>query len=879
MRGSAPTGTVTLLFTDIEGSTRLLERIGDAYGDVLAAHHVILRAAIEWAGGYEVDTAGDAFFAAFERPADAVDCARRAQAALAAHTWPDGVEVHVRMGIHTGTPEWRDGAYLGMDVHRAARVMAAAHGGQVLVTQTAASLLPGVALLDLGEHRLKDLPAPEGLLQAGDGRFPPPRSLNAVRLPVAATPLLGREANVREAAAALRDGTRLLTLTGTGGAGKTRLALAVAADAAGAFPDGVLFADLAPVVGSDDVAAAIAAVLPGTVRAGEAAAALAAQVAGRRMLLVLDNFEHVLDAAPLVADLLAAAPALAVLATSRAPLNLRGEVEHAVEPLDDEAARALFRARASDGGARLGTDDEAAVAEVCRLLDGLPLAIELAAARARLLGPRGLAERLGHRLEVLTGGPRDAPERQRTLRATVEWSHRGLDPTAQHVFRRLAVFSGGASLEAAEAVCGPETLEGLAALVDASLLRRVEDPDGGARFAMLETLREFAAERLATDDNAGEAADRHAAYFLVLAERLYPQQYNAEHPRMRARLRREIDNFRAAHDRLLVTDPERAMRLISSAVWSYWELVGPLTEGRRRLAATLAAASGPPLARGRALFGAARLALLVGDVDAAGPLAAEAVALLRDAGDPRALPLAVSHAAAAASMRGEYAAALGGEEEALAIARASGDDWAIAMALNNLGDFVAAQDPSRAARLFEESLAHRLRSGDPRGVVLARANLADVALQAGSLDEAEARATAAADDARALGDNQLGAWIATQLAAVAFLRGDAGSARQRTAAAAALHAQVGEARTTATLLLLRAALTADDDPRWAATACGAADVLLERLTPQPWHFEVQARAQAGRAAREALGDDGFASALAAGRASDADALLAEGLAG
>jgi predicted ATPase/class 3 adenylate cyclase len=579
--GALPGGTVTLLFTDIEGSTRLLQRLGERYAGVLAEHQRLLRAAFAAHGGREVDTQGDAFFVAFPRAIDAVRAAVAAQRALAAHPWPEGAAVRVRMGLHTGEPTPTGGRYVGLDVHRAARVGAAAHGGQVLLTQTTEALvaheLPdAVRLRALGPQRLKDLQHPEPLYQlvvAGlPADFPPLQTLDrhAHNLPVQPTPLLGREREVGMARALLaRPGARLVTLTGPGGVGKTRLGLQVAAEVADRFPDGVWLVPLAPLGDPALVGPTVAR----TLGLGEAAGqplrdTLAAYLRDKRLLLLLDNVEHLLDAAPLLADLLAASPALAVLATSRAPLRLAGEREVAVPPLPlpaagrppareelgECAAVRLFvdRAQAVRADFRLTDENAAAVAEICRRLDGLPLALALAAARARLFAPPALLARLARPLALLTGGARDLPARQQTLRATIDWSYGLLGAGEQRLFARLAVFAGGCTLEAAEAVCdgagdlGADVLEGLEALVAQSLLRWEPGAGDEARVAMLETLREYAAERLAASGEAAAAGRAHAAHYLALAEAAERELAGPRQAAALARLEAEHDNLRAA---------------------------------------------------------------------------------------------------------------------------------------------------------------------------------------------------------------------------------------------------------------------------------------------------------------------------------------------
>ena len=443
MTRTLPSGTVTLLFTDIEGSTRLLEQLGERYVDVLAEHRRVLREAFARHEGVEVDTQGDAFFVAFHRASDAVAAAEEAQHALAdpSNSLLQGT-LRVRMGIHTGEPAVTDEGYAGMDVHRAARVMSAGHGGQVLVSQTTREGLDEqFELRDLGEHRFKDLSAPQRLYQLGSAHFPRLRTLYQTNLPIPATPFLGREPELREIGALLeRADVRLLTLTGPGGTGKTRLALQAAAAMSDDYPDGVWWVSLAPLRDPALVAPAAAGAL-------EATGPLAEHIADRRMLLLLDNFEHVLDAAPELSELLERCPRLDIVVTSRAPLRLDGEWEYAVDPLREAEAVELFEQRARAVRADFAANGE--VHAICARLDHLPLAVELAAARVKVLSPRALLERLDRRLPVLAGGTLNAPERQHALRAMIEWSHDLLSPDEAQLFRRFAVFTGGCTLATA----------------------------------------------------------------------------------------------------------------------------------------------------------------------------------------------------------------------------------------------------------------------------------------------------------------------------------------------------------------------------------------------------------------------------------------------
>src|SRR6266508_667884 len=548
-QASLPTGTVTFLFSDIEGSTVLLRELGDRYADLLSQHHRLLRDVWSRHGGVEMDTQGDAFSVGFARASAAVAAAAAAQDALA----PTGLRV--RMGVHTGEPTLNETGYVGMDVHRAARIAAVAHGGQVLVSQSTRDLLDTeLELRDLGEHRLKDLARPERLHQLGSGSFPPLRSLTQTNLPVLLTPLVGREREVEDVVGLMRT-SRLLTLTGPGGTGKTRLSLQAAAELGDEFPNGVWWVPLSPISEPAFVATAVAqalGVVEGTGRTLDEA--LGSFLADKQLLLVLDNFEHLLNGAPTVADLLAGAPQLRALVTSRARLALSGEQEYPVPPLVDDEAAELFDTRAR--ALRPDFAANGAVGEICRRLDGLPLAIELAAARVKVLTPQQILERLEHRLEFLTGGARDVPERQRTLRATIEWSYELLDERERLLFARLAAFAGTFDLEAAERVCECD-LDTLASLVDKSLLRQTAD----GRFFMLDTIAEFAQECLRALDEERTLRDGHAAYFAALAETealrqgtgtprvASPARRRAlEHPRRTSSLhRRRRRRFRSLH--------------------------------------------------------------------------------------------------------------------------------------------------------------------------------------------------------------------------------------------------------------------------------------------------------------------------------------------
>jgi len=494
-----PSGTVTFLFTDVEGSTKLLHELGsERYAKAIAKHRRGLRKAFERRGGVEVDTQGDAFFVAFPTAAAALAAACEAQEAL---------ELPVRMGIHTGTPLLTSEGYVGPDVHRAARIAAAGHGRQVLVSSATVPLLGTDRLIDLGEHRLKDLSAPERIYQAGEREFPPLRTLYRTNLPVPATPFLGRDRELAEIGKLLaRAELRLLTMTGPGGTGKTRLSLQAAGEAADRYRDGVFWVPLAPLRDP-------ALVLEQAAQAVGANDSLAEHVADKRLLLLLDNFEHLVDAADDLGSLVTSCPNLQLLVTSRELLRIPGEQAFPVPPLDPGQGAELFISRAR--AVEPAFTPTPAIPTLCAKLDNLPLALELAAARVRVLSPEQLLERLAKRLDLLKAG-RGVDPRQQTLRATIEWSHDLLDEEEQKLFARLAVFAGGCTLEAAEEVCDAD-LDVLQSLVDKSLVRQNE-----SRFWMLETIREYALEQLEASGEAEELRRRHADYFLALVEEAEP---------------------------------------------------------------------------------------------------------------------------------------------------------------------------------------------------------------------------------------------------------------------------------------------------------------------------------------------------------------------
>jgi predicted ATPase/class 3 adenylate cyclase len=587
--------------TDIEGSTRLLAALGDGYAPVLEAHRAIVRAELARHSGVEVETEGDAFFCVFARAVDAVDWAVAVQRCLATHPWPAGGPVRVRIGVHTGEGTLSSGGYVGMDVHEVARVSAAGHGGQILLTAPTHALLEGhwpagIADVSLGVHRLKDLPTSVPVYQVvADGlerRFPPLRSLGTPEyaLPTAPSPIFGRERD----ATTVRDllgGHRLVSLTGPGGVGKTRLALHVANLARPDFPDGVVFVPLAEIrdgdLVPDEIARALA--LPTASYGGEGIERLAGSLRDRRMLLILDNVEQLGEDAEVIGQVLACAPSLRILATSRGPLRLREEQQYPVGPLDRRAAVEQFvdRARSVRPGLRLEQPEMNAVGRIVDGVDGLPLAVELAAARVRTLSPASIADRLGSQLRLLSGGPRDLPRRQQTIRETLLWSYQLLDEPARRTFAALAVFPGGATLEALEEVVparrgDPDLLDSLAALVDQGLVRC--DPGGSDRFSTLQVVRELAAELLEESGQDGELWRRAARRLAALAAAAAPVLVTIHQAEVLDRLQAEHDNLRAGLEWATEHDPVLAARIAAPA-WRFWQMRGYLREGRAALEA------------------------------------------------------------------------------------------------------------------------------------------------------------------------------------------------------------------------------------------------------------------------------------------------------
>jgi predicted ATPase len=748
-----------LLFTDIEGSTRLLERLGDDYAETLADHRRALRSAFERHGGVEVGTDGDAFFVAFAAASDALRAAVDAQADLAR-----AGSVRVRIGMHTGEPTVYEGDYVGMDVHRAARVGAAGHGGQILLTGATRALVGDADLTDLGVHELKDV-GELHLYQVGGATFPPLKTIPRADLPLPATSLVGRERERSELAALLTGGaTSLVTIVGPGGTGKTRLALEVARDVVDRFVDGGWFVDLSSIVDADRFEPTIAS----TVGAPD----LRASLRDRHVVLVLDNFEQIVGAADVLASLLEACPGIVVLVTSREMLHIRGEREYPLSPLVEDDSIELFRERAL--AVAPGFDPPAPIlAQICERLEGIPLAIELAAARVRVLEPEQLLQRLERRLPILTGGARDAPERHRTLRATIDWSHDLLDERERSLFSRLAVFAHGWTLEAAEEVCQAD-LDTLEALAAKSLIS-----SRGGRFRMLESIREYASEHLEASGELDELRRRHAGHYGSLAERARPHLTGPDHAMWLDRLAEDYENLRAAFAWLSGPgSAEAAMRLAAGMVF-FWLLRGRYADGLDWLERALALNEDDrSIDRVRAMWGAGFLWAVGGDQARAEALLHGCLELASALDDGSMVARALDILGLLAFFGNDLVRARASFEESIGYARAADDRWCLADVLGTLGSIYPLQGEfDLAKRTGAEGLAIASREHDLQGMRMALFGLALTDGRLGHLTSARALAEEGLGICRQIGDLFFCSYFLWILASVAVEAGDAGSAR------------------------------------------------------------------------------------------------------
>ncbi|MGH2372250.1 MAG: tetratricopeptide repeat protein [bacterium] len=768
-----PVGTVTFFFTDIEASTRLLQHVGDVTGaQVFADHRRLLRDAFQAGGGYEYQDQGESFLIVFQNAKDAVRSAAAAQQAIATHPWPEGTMLRVRMGLHTGEPVVAADGYVGLDVHRAARICAAGYGGQILISKTTWALIrddlpDSVVLKDLGEHRLKDLARPERIYQVIipglPADFPPLKSLDLLtnNLPsLQLTSFIGREREMTEIKLLLST-ARLVTLQGPGGTGKTRIALHAAADLIEHFPDGVWLAELAPLSDPALLPQTVATVFSVREQPGRAFIdSLVDYLRAKELLLVLDNCEHLVESsAHLAHGLLLGCPKLRILATSREILSTAGEVVYRVPPLarpdprrvlslegltQFDAARLFMERAVLSKPSFVVTDTNApAVAQVCHRLDGIPLAIELAAARVKVLSVEQIAQRLDDRFRLLTGGQRAALPHHQTLQATVEWSYDLLSEQERLLFRRLSVFAGGFTLEAAEAVCAGEgigefdVLDLLARLIDKSLAL-TEELHGDIRYRLLETIRHYSRERLEESGEADLVRRRHLEWHMGLAEQAEPELRGFNQIAWLDRLEIDHDDLRAALEwsKTVNASGEMGLRL-AGALYRFWGLRGYLSEGRHWLDTLLAISNGGPQPRIKALHGAGVLAYYQGDYKRATTLCEEALALSKGLGDERAVAATLTILGNVARNRGEYARAAQLYEESLVLCQHVGDKWGLANTMSHFGNVVRSQgNYPRAKGLLEESLALWREVGDKWGLATCLSHLGTVMGNQGDYDRA-----------------------------------------------------------------------------------------------------------------------------------------------
>ncbi|HXJ62619.1 MAG TPA: tetratricopeptide repeat protein [Actinomycetota bacterium] len=763
-----PTGTVTFLFTDIEGSTRLVAGLGREWPPIVEAHNRILRDAVHDAGGVVVRTEGDAVFAVFSSAPAAVEAAVAGQRRLAEEAWP--APLRVRMGLHTGEGVAGGDDYVGLDVHRAARIAAAGHGGQVLISASTRALvenrLPdGVIQRPLGRHRLKDIARPEELtdlvIEGLPAEFPPPRTLDVpTNLPTPLTGFVGRGPEVERVLELLR-GARLLTLTGPGGSGKTRLAIEAASRLVPSFPDGAFFVELAPITDAGLVPSTLARSVGVREEPGRPIReSLADALRDREALLLLDNFEQVLGAAPFVTDLLRGSPRLRILVTSRAALHVSGEQELPIpplrtpdpanlrpgEPVSEFEAVQLFvqRGAAVAPGFVLTEANADAIAEICARLDGLPLAIELAASRVKFISPADMVARLQHRLSLLTGGAQDLPARQRALRETIRWSYDLLEPLEQRLFVRLSVFVGGWTLEAAEAVANPgselgiDTLDGLGTLADNSLIL-IEPGRGEVRFVMLETIREFGTEGLAASGERVELRRRHVAFHRALAEQAAPALTDRDEGWL-DRLEREHDNLRAAIRRSIETQDADSGLTMAWALWRFWLMRNHLAEGRASTEELLAlpAAGQPSIARVRGLTALGSIVYWQRDPPSARTFYEESLALSRDLGDEPGTAEANYNLAFVRFLTGDPEAAQALLEDAAESFRDLGDEVNLAFAHVALGmlGYEMGGDRAYYRRLVEDALGTFRRRHQLWGIVQASSMVVALAKADGDVPRA-----------------------------------------------------------------------------------------------------------------------------------------------
>jgi predicted ATPase/class 3 adenylate cyclase len=862
---------LTFLFSDIEGSTRLVAALGPAFGSLLERHQALLRDAFEVAGGVEIATEGDSFFVVFRSAASAVAAAAAAQRALAGEPWPAEIgALRVRMGLHTGEGTLGGDNYVGIDVHRAARIAAAAHGGQVLISDSARALVAGslpaeLRLHDLGAFRLKDLEQPERLVQLVipdlQADFPPPRTLETPsNLPTQMTTFVGRRREAEEVAELVRR-SRLVTLTGPGGTGKTRLSLQVAAQLQAEFSGGAFFVDLSPISDPALIPTTIATALGLLEQPNRPVLeSLKAHLRDLLLLLVVDNFEQVQSGAPLIGQLLEAAPQLSIVVTSREVMHLRGEQEYPVPPLGlpdlarlpalealsqyDAVALFIQRARGVRPDFAVDNENAPAVAAICARLDGLPLAIELAAARVKLFAPGAILARLEQTLAFLTSSARDLPERQRTLRGAIDWSHDLLDSTERTLFRRLGIFVGGFTADDAQAVCDPDgelgidMLDGLASFVDKSLLAQSAGDAGEPRFVMLETIREYAGERLTASDDAEPIRHRHEDLFASLAERAATELLGPKANAWLDRLDADQDNLRAALQHAADDDRVELALGLGGALWRFWQRRGHLAEGRTVLEGLLGRAGfgEPTQARSRALSGLGGVTYWQGDMAAAGRAYDEGLAIQRTLDDPAGLAEALYNAGFVAAVGNELTAARALYDESLGILTSIGDQPGVLRLREALSFLLFHQGAFAEARAIQEGNLRALREAG---------ETVRVAIGSGLVSLLRAK------------DGELAAARAIQVEAITTFR--AGGDTQSL---------------VRTLIMAAAVAVVEGDLERAATLSGAGDILREPLGEMATPMRTLGIEDPAAVARSGLGEEAFQRAYAAGRALTLDEVVA-----
>jgi predicted ATPase/class 3 adenylate cyclase len=904
-----PSGTVTLLFTDIQGSTRLWEAEPEPMTTALRRHDQILRAAIEDAGGYVFKTVGDAFCAAFWTPNAAIGAALTAQRALGSEAWPTSRPILVRMGLHTGACEERDRDYFGPVVNRAARLEAAAHGGQVLVSGATAELLAGslpdgVGLADLGPHRLKDLGRPEQVYQLTaeflQASFPPLASLDNPELPnnlpTLVSAFIGRETELADVRA-LISSARLVTLTGAGGSGKTRLALQASAELIGKVPDGVWLTELAPLTDGEQIPVAVAAALGITDHSGpNLTATVASALADHDTLILLDNCEHVIDAAAKFADeVIRHCPKVRFLATSREPLGIDGERVYRVPSLslpdaDAETADSLAhsdavrlfaeRARALQPDFRIDEQSAPLAATICRRLDGIPLALELAAARLSSMSLAQISARLDQRFRLLTGGSRNAMPRQQTLQATVDWSFGLLAPPERSTLTRLSVFAGGFDLESAEAVCVSETVDALdvldllGSLVAKSLVIADHSPQS-VRYRMLETIRQYSAQELLRaegDDEVLRIRDRHAAYYLALAEAGAPALHGYGQRDWLHRFDAEWDNLRAVFEHLAAEDrPDDVMAL---SVWldrfiltrGHSEVLGYLRPVLDRTDLPASPLRAEAMGTGGRLLGLLRRSDPA-ELAAARAYGERALGLARAVGDRHAEAGALEQLGASSYADGDMAASRAFAERALAIARELSDDQLVAECLQMVAGTTA--DPDARRRLHAEALACAREAGDMLMESAELENLFSVELHAGRIEEGATYLEQAAALADQIGGDFLVYLTRSNLGLLRLIQGRTAEAVPLVRGALLFGRRMGPGLVVGEMVFAAACIAAwQGDQDRAARLFGAGDVDIDEslamrtILWSPAEQSLREREQ-GRL-RELMGDAAYEAAYAAG---------------